>query len=79
MNATPSTPVISQDGHTEPDQVMRTTPKADSRASSGQVVMESKVMDKQPTGGLWGWWSGSGRAPNGSGELFAEVLSVGCV
>lgn len=32
------------------------------------------AMERQATGGLWGWWTGTNKPPEGSAEAFIAML-----
>ena len=51
-------------------------PESGSVRSSAQVSMASstRTLEKQTTGGLWGWWSGGHQPEEGSAEAFVKGL-----
>jgi hypothetical protein len=51
------------------------TPRAEvASLMSARSSSEGKRMEKQSTGGLWGWWMGSNKAEEGSAEAYILVL-----
>lgn len=42
------------------------------RPASGSI----RPLEKQATGGLWGWWTGSSRAEEGSAEAYIQGLNI---
>lgn len=54
-----------------------TTPRAEVASTPGMSVKsyaDIKPMERQYTGGLWGWWTGSNKAEEGSPAHFVEGL-----
>ncbi|KAK4684327.1 hypothetical protein P7C73_g5857, partial [Tremellales sp. Uapishka_1] len=50
------------------------TPRAESSASD-KGLGESKSLERQVTGGLWGWWAGTAKYEEGSAGSFIEALN----
>ncbi|WVQ76867.1 hypothetical protein IAR50_006541 [Cryptococcus sp. DSM 104548] len=42
--------------------------------TAGESSVPAKAMEKQGTGGLWAWWTGTSKPEDGSPAAFAEVL-----
>jgi hypothetical protein len=51
------------------------TPRADTVSLSGVSASESRPVEKQYTGGLWGWWSGSAKPQEGTAAHFVDQIS----
>jgi len=59
------------------DEDGETTPKAEVASLSGvseKSSGEAKAIERQYTGGLWGWWTGGGKPEEGSPGHFVEGL-----
>lgn len=62
-------------GEGDDDEDGGITPKADMYTLSEKGLGETKVLEEQVTGGLWGWWTGAGKPEEGSPAAFISKLS----